>query len=826
MIRKQKHPIIVFCFVITILLGACSLFSVKESDTSGETTETEKYSEETSTSVVQTITETAPRLEHRYTEPVYDDAVKEPFIPGVWGDAQFSTDEATVVKSGTKSISVRCGAWEAFELTRRNGDWTEIYYMFPNRYQSVTFSFNPGESTEDDTGLCFSLDKGTEIPLSDWTEVSMKPETWYEVTILFDIANPDSESMARLVFFNRSEGSCAFYIDDIKLNCREDYTAPILSRVAVEVGTEGRFAVIRFSTSERTTAEMSYGKEGQKETVISSEYQTDHEFTITGLEGERTYEYTIRVSDHPGDGPDPPNVTEVKGVFAAKSNYAITSFVEFSVDTAVVNGTISPYIYGRNFFDEESFSGNAYSLGRIGGNRWTAYNWENNASNAGSDWYFHNDAYLSSSDEPAAAVIDRVTAIFRSGASALVTVPIQGYVAKDKDGTNVFETEEYLSERFVPSLAFKEGKRSNNPDRSDGIVYQEGFVSFLEKAFPTGERGERALFYCLDNEPGLWSETHAPIQTEPVTYSALTDKNIEFSRAIKSVVPKAKVFGYVGYGYNSFINLQNAPDSSRYGEFLDYYLKRMSGAEKEYGKKLVDVLDIHWYPEAQDDEGNRIISESEDPAIAAARMQAPRSLWDPSYQEKSWITAMTGKPIALIPWIKEKIDRNDPGTELAITEYYFGGSYDISGGVAQADFLGIAGREGLFAATIWPMTEIGGSYTEAAFDMYLNYDGKGSRFGDVSVTATTSDIELSSVYAALDSNDPDRLVLVAINKGDGWTEAMINLVSDGFPYSSVEMYTLSEAFVTPEKIDTFRIDSGIFAVDLPPESVNCLVFDR
>ncbi len=826
MICKRKSLIFLCGMVIAILLSSCSFFSTDKTKPTQTTSETKGDVSETSTEGIQTVSETTPRQEHNYTEPVYDDTVHEPFRPGTWGDAQYSLDEARYVNRGSKAISVQCGAWEAFEFFRRSENWEEIYYMFPNRYQSVTFSFNPGESTEDDAGLCLSLDKGAESPVTEWIEGKMNPDTWYEVTIPLSDMNPESEPMARLVFFNQSDSPSAFYIDDVRLNCREDYTSPIMSRVAVEVGTAGSFAVIRFSTSERATAELSYGVGTPAETILSSEYRIDHEFTITGLLGGKKYEYRIRVADHPGDGTEEPNITEESGSFVATANYGITSFVSFTVDTTIINGTISPYIYGRNFFDEESFSGKGYPFGRIGGNRWTAYNWENNASNAGGDWYYHNDAYLSASDEPAAAIIDRVTAIFGADAAALVTVPIQGYVAKDKDGTDVYETEDYLSERFLRNLAFKEGNVSKTPNQSDGYVYQEEFVAFLEKAFPIDARGEREIFYCLDNEPALWATTHSPIQPEPITYSKLTDKNIEFARAIKSAVPQAEVFGFVGYGYNAFINLQDAPDSGHYGEFIDFYLTRLSKAEKDYGKRLIDVLDIHWYPEAQDDEGNRITSESDEEKIAKARMQAPRSLWDPSYTETSWITEVTGRPIALIPWLKEKINRCYPGTRLAITEYYFGGSDDISGAIAQADFLGIAGREGLFAASLWPISDIEGSYMEAAFDMYLNYDGNGSEFGDRSVSALTSDNEVTSVYAALDSNNPDRLVIMAINKGDGWAEALIDLGAEGAMYTSAEMYTLSEAFATPEKIDSFRIDSKIFAVALPAESVTCLVLSR
>ena len=70
-----------------------------------------------------------------------------------------------------------------------------------------------------------------------------------------------------------------------------------------------------------------------------------------------------------------------------------------------INGSqsqaISSYIYGTN---DPTVVPNATFV-RLGGNRWTAYNWENNYSNAGSDYIFENDGFLSSSRSPGAAVL-------------------------------------------------------------------------------------------------------------------------------------------------------------------------------------------------------------------------------------------------------------------------------------------------------------------------------------------------------------------------------------------------------------------------------------
>src|SRR5260370_36401944 len=63
---------------------------------------------------------------------------------------------------------------------------------------------------------------------------------------------------------------------------------------------------------------------------------------------------------------------------------------------------ISPYIYGIN--DGVTDAPADLTFARQGGNRWTAYNWETNASNAGSHYLYQNDNYLSSSAAPAEAV--------------------------------------------------------------------------------------------------------------------------------------------------------------------------------------------------------------------------------------------------------------------------------------------------------------------------------------------------------------------------------------------------------------------------------------
>jgi hypothetical protein len=244
----------------------------------------------------------------------------------------------------------------------------------------------------------------------------------------------------------------------------------------------------------------------------------------------------------------------------------------------------------------------------------------------------------------------------------------------------------------------------------------------------------------------------------------------------------------VSYGWNGFTTLQDAPDRNG-RDFLDFYLESMRAAESSAGRRLLDVLDLHWYPEARGG-GVRITENSTAADVVTARLQAPRSLWDPAYVESSWISQDAGVgAIRLLPRMKEKIAARYPGTRVAITEWSYGGGGDVSGALAHADALGIFGREDVFAAARW---DLGAdqAFADAAFEAYCNYDGQGGRFGDTSVSAVTSDAARASVFASVSSADAGLLVLVAINKSTGPTTAELD-VSGGPAWTAGRTYWIT-----------------------------------
>jgi len=498
--------------------------------------------------------------------------------------------------------------------------------------------------------------------------------------------------------------------------------------------------------------------------------------------------------------------------------------VTYNIKTDVTRTPISKYVYGSNWG-----SGTDYTIRRSGGNRLTAYNWENNWSNAGADWYFENDQYMSSSTIPGKAITDFHDQALSQGQASIVTLQMAGYVSAPIWRQINLATEAAPSIYFYP-VTFAKGapfcSPPDNPNTSDANIYMDEFVNFLVYKYGPAGSANGVKFYDLDNEPDIWSDgaqgaTHPEVHPTHPTCTEYKDKSVELSIAVKNIDPNAQMLGPVSYGFNGYLSFQNAPDwtaplSTGYGWFLDYYLDKMKANSVVAGKRLLDALDVHWYPEAQDGADNRITNSVSTTAMYNARMQAPRSLWDYDYHEISWIEQWHSQWLPILPPLQNSIDTYYPDTNLAITEYAYGGEDHYSGGIATADVLGIFGKYGVYVATYWG----DGNYVDAAIKIYRNYDGNHSTFGDMNVLASMSNKVDSSIYASASTSDANVLHLIAINKNlDNAIDGSFNITSpQNFISGRVWRFNSSSPAIA-ETTPISTISNNTFTYTIPPLTV-------
>jgi hypothetical protein len=433
------------------------------------------------------------------------------------------------------------------------------------------------------------------------------------------------------------------------------------------------------------------------------------------------------------------------------------------VDCRAPATPISPLIYGI----ARGVLASGETAHRIGGNAMTRLNWDlGNVWNTGNDWFFENVR----GDGP--GLREWLETGRRYGLQMALTVPMIGWVAKD-DASVGFPRSKYGKQRkFDPNRpqagdGFDPGGvalRPGAPTQTSEPAAPERIKRWVEAiAVRDAEAHQRSVhLYMLDNEPDLWHRTHRDVHPEPLTYDELLEKTLAYGAAVRSADRQAVIAGPASWGWTGYFfsakdqesGFHLQPDRRFHGNvpLIPWYLKQLAEHEQRTGQRILDVLDVHYYPQAPGVYGG---AEATDAKGAALRIRSTRSRGDPTDRDESWI----GESVELLPRLKRWVDANYPGRGIALGEWSFGGEEHVSGALATAEALGQFGRFGLKAAFYWS-NPAAGTPTFWAFRAYRNYDGKGATFLDHALQTRSPD----GVSAFASRNETgSRFVIVLLN---------------------------------------------------------------
>ena len=332
---------------------------------------------------------------------------------------------------------------------------------------------------------------------------------------------------------------------------------------------------------------------------------------------------------------------------------------------------VSPTIFGIAWADTDKDIG--ATAHRWGGNTTSRYNAKLSAWNTGNDWFWQNlkidshEVFLAKAAE--------------KGGLAAVTVPMMGWVSKDTTSASFPVSVFGPQEKTDPDHPdFGNGKKADGktlikpgePARTSVPVTPEDVGAFVASVRAYEKKlGKKIVFeWILDNEPGLWSTTHRDVHPDPLTYDELLSKTIAFGTAIRKADPDAIIAGPTSYGWWEYFystkdhdeGLRNKPDRKAHGDvpLIAWYLQKLAEHEKKTGVRILDVLDVHIYPQADhvqgpDGKGGDGGGET-DRKTNDLRFRTTRSLWDRSYEDESWIK----EAVYLIPRMKDLIAQNYP----------------------------------------------------------------------------------------------------------------------------------------------------------------------
>jgi hypothetical protein len=537
-------------------------------------------------------------------------------------------------------------------------------------------------------------------------------------------------------------------------------------------------------------------------------------------------------------------------VFGSAQALAQNPLTSVSVDANANRRAINPNIYGIAYGDAHDISTLNVPLNRWGGNSTSRYNWQIDAHSAGSDWYF--ETYPDSSGT-ASASADSYVSTTRSagnGAQPMFTIPMIDYLANLGSGRSTLEgfsvkkygsqtaTDPYNSDagNGVSSATGQNitGNAPTDTGVSNSTTIQQAWVQHFVNTFGNATSPTGIKYYILDNEPSLWYSTHRDVHPNPATYQEMYNKIVAYATAIRAADPNAKIAAFEEWGwwamYDSGFDQANGigaanSDYNTHGStyYYPWLLQKLYAYKMMTGTQLIDILTVHCYNQTPGDNDDSLAGQQ-------TRNAETRILWDPNFQDPSWYgdIGINGRVLNWIPTLQAMVSQYHPGLQVGCTEYNWGDEPNLNGATTQADVLGIYGRQGLDLATRWTVANntntnpITYYVTYLASQIYRNYDGANSTFGDISVSATTANPDLLSAFAAVRSSD-GALTVMVINKQQGSTPVNVSLANFAAAGTAQGWQIDSASQTSIAHLSNLTVASNAIATTVPSQSITLFV---
>jgi len=532
--------------------------------------------------------------------------------------------------------------------------------------------------------------------------------------------------------------------------------------------------------------------------------------------------------------------------------------IEIPIDTGGARLAISPLIYGVNGDISTGLPASvlaAATLVRRGGDRGNSYDWENNVSNGGVENGYSSDMTLATGlaipTEPAGTDLTMIRANRAAGRATMVPFVLNDYVANsvasnipwDQAGWN-------RAPYFDKEVLVKPGPYAATPDLTDGVVYTDEHLAYMRAQFADDitAPGPGQVLVGVDNEADLWEYNFPMLQAgsgdplyapngvevgQRVTGPEFTSRVISFATKVREIAPQATIVGPAHFGYDGWMCWHELTSPwSDFGDwFMDDFLTAVASASAAAGTRLLDVWDMHWYPQATFD-GTTVtaLDDAVSPLTAAevdSIVQGPRSYWDTTYDEGSWITSSDhlNGPAYILTRLQGHLAAGYPGTGLGVSEYFPGGRNHIASGLAVVDSLGVFQRMGVTLAALWPLGDNTGlRYAFGGLELVHDADGNGVRFADTSVMTSNPSPASISVYAGMDV--PGRVTVLVVNKTSG-AEIVGLRITNAHVLSTVTTYRIDASDPSPVLAEQATVPlSNAYPYAAPALSASMLVFSE
>lgn len=529
-------------------------------------------------------------------------------------------------------------------------------------------------------------------------------------------------------------------------------------------------------------------------------------------------------------------------VFSSLNTFS-QEIVTVIIDGAAEQKPISPYIYGKNnsLSDGKNNPVSSAEWQRLrdlgirffrenGGNNATKYNWRRKLSSH-PDWY--NNVYAHDWDWAAKSLQQNIPS-----AQGMWAFQLAGKTAKTSSYN--FNDWSYNHSQWWDGVSQNlAGGGTVNPDGGgDALVegnpelYLENWtadstVGILDHWFGPGGVGldsNRILYWNMDNEPEIWDGTHDDIWPVEPSAEEFMQIYFEVAKKARAKFPGIKLVGPIPCNEWQWYNWKGSKVSYNGKEYvwLEYFILRIAEEQQLSGIRLLDVLDLHFYP------GENISTDI---------VQLHRVFFDTTYNypgangvkrsgSSGWDGSITKE------YIFERCNR--------WLEKYLGPDHDVTFSLSE---IGINGTNPNVTASWYASTL--GEFAKQGVEIFTPWSWKTgmyevlhlfSRFGQESfIPGQSYQEEFVSAYPTVNSTTDSMTIFMVNRHLTASKQIELNLKNFPVKKGTYKMYTLSglpsaETFVSHTnnalKESEIDVSANKAMISLPPLSVNAIFLTR
>lgn len=537
--------------------------------------------------------------------------------------------------------------------------------------------------------------------------------------------------------------------------------------------------------------------------------------------------------------------------------------ISISVDANEGVKKISPFIYGRNIdgisdTDVNSSAEENAAISQMNeagirmvrannGNNATKYNWQKKLTSH-PDWF--NNVYAHDWDITAKKIQDRMPQ-----ASAMYALQLTGYAAASTD-YNFADWDYYLShnkQNAKQTLNLAGGGEPSADGQSavkvgDYKQYTEPWSAEKTVGILKHWKDElnydmsRFQYWSMDNEMDIWANTHDDLGLD-ISGDFLVQRYVDVAKKARDTWSDVKLTGpvvanewywcsiaYKG-GTSGRLKAADIGESRDYC-WLEYFIKKVAEAQKASGTRLLDVLDIHWYPDERDYASqinwHRIFFDEKYDYLPGVGWNGEATKGANSIKQVNggWDEKITKEYIfkRINDWLDKYFGENH-GITLALTETDLGTAGNaMTTALIYASFLGTFMDNGVELFTPWTWRE--GMYEVVHLFSRYNQEYR--------VASVSSNDSLVSAYSSVDKAK-ENMTVILVNRAENSSQTVdLSLSNFEVANGSVKTLTLSglsgETFESHTsnalKSGTANVSSKKLTVTLPAKSIMAVIVPK